>query len=289
MKPNSFEYVRANSLGDALAVLSEHGDEAKILAGGQSLIPTMNMRFAAPEVLVDIDAIPELKDIHVSDGFLRIGAMARHVDVLNSPEVAQHAPIISLAMPLIAHSTIRNRGTFGGSLCNADPASELPACTLALDAVFNIRSAAGSRTVIANEFFLGTYTTCLAENEMLVSVDVPLKKDNTLSFFDEVSRRKGDYAMAGLAAKAELQNDRLANARLVFFGVSEIAVSSPSAESLLNDQDLSDIQVESVYNAIADDITPYDDLTTSGDSKLVIMKTLLKRAIASFIDQGGSQ
>ena len=169
MKSNSFEYIRARSLDEVFAVLGEHGDEAKILAGGQSLIPTMNMRFAAPEFLIDVSAVNELKGIQAMDEGLRIGAMSRHVDVLNSAEVAEHAPLIAKAMPNIAHATIRNRGTFGGSLCHADPASELPACALALNARFNIQSASGSRSVVAGDFFQGTYTTCLADDEILIS------------------------------------------------------------------------------------------------------------------------
>lgn len=285
MKSNSFEYVRANSLDEVLEVLSERGDEAKILAGGQSLIPAMNMRFAAPEVLVDVGAVSDLQGIKVIDGSLRIGAMSRHVDVLHSSEVFAHAPMISDAIPHIAHATIRNRGTFGGSLCNADPASELPACALALNASFNIQSAAGTRVVAARDFVLGTYTTCLAEDEILVSVDIPVTNDNTLWFFGEVSRRKGDYAIAGLAAKTELIDGVLANSRIVFFGVSEVAVSSPSAEMVMNASTLSSLQLESLTGAVADDITPFDDLTTTGASKMAIMKTLVKRAIADFAKQ----
>ena len=285
MKSNSFEYVRALSLDEVFAVLSEHGDGAKILAGGQSLIPTMNMRFAAPDVLVDLANIDDLGKIEVLGDNLRIGAMARHVEVLKSEEVARHAPVISMAMPSIAHAAIRNRGTFGGSLCNADPASELPACALALGASFNIGSTAGYRTVPAEQFFLGTYTTCLADDEVLISVDLPLAGDNTLTFFDEVSRRKGDYAMAGLAAKATAQEGGLKDVRLVYFAVSEKAVSSPSAGTLLSGTPIADIDIEAICQAVGDDIKPFDDLTTSGGSKLAIMKTLTKRAIASFVEQ----
>ena len=286
MKSNSFEYVRALSLDEVFAVLSEHGDDAKILAGGQSLIPTMNMRFAAPDVLIDLANIDDLGKIEVLGDNLRIGAMARHVEVLKSDEVARHAPVISMAMPSIAHAAIRNRGTFGGSLCNADPASELPACALALGASFNIGSAAGYRTVPAEQFFLGTYTTCLADDEVLISVDLPLAGDNTLTFFDEVSRRKGDYAMAGLAAKATAQGGRLKDVRLVFFAVSEKAVSSPSAETLLSGTPIADIDIEAICQAVGEDIKPFDDLTTSGGTKLALMKTLTKRATASFVEQG---
>lgn len=287
MKPNSFDYVRAQSLDEVFAVFGVHGDEARILAGGQSLIPAMNMRFAAPEVLIDVSGIADLQGIEPLDGMLRIGAMSCHVDVLNSSAVAEHAPLIAKAMPNIAHATIRNRGTFGGSLCNADPASELPACVLALDARFNIQSASGSRTVAAGDFFKGTYATCLADDEILVSVDVPSAGPETVTFFDEIVRRKGDYAMAGLAGTAVVLDGKLADARLVFFAVGAVAVSAPSAEQLVCGAPIADIDAEAVCNAVADDIVPFDDLTTSGAAKLVMMKVLTRRALSAFADQGG--
>ena len=286
MKASSFEYVSAGTLAEAFAVLGERGDDARILAGGQSLIPAINMRLATPDILVDVSRIADLQGIRVLDNVLRIGAMVRYAEMYRSPAIAKHAPLIFSAIPNIAHAAIRNRGTFGGSLCNADPASELPACALALDAACNIQSAAGSRTVPAREFFRGIYTTCLGEDEILVSVDVPLATAHTVTFFAEISRRQGDYAMAGLAVKAILQDQHLADARIVFFAVSEMAVSAPSAESLLSGAHLSDIDSEAVCRAIGDDITPVDDLTTSGEAKLAIMKTLTRRALASLAEQG---
>ena len=189
MKPRAFEYVRASSLGEVLATLDIHGDDAKILAGGQSLIAAMNMRFAAPEILIDINDVAELKGISVEGNSLRIGAMNRHVDVLGSADVATYAPLISLAMPNIAHATIRNRGTFGGSLVNADPASELPACTIALGGQFNIQGSGGARIVGAADFFEGTYATQLKENEVLVSVDLPISTPESMPFFEELRMR----------------------------------------------------------------------------------------------------
>lgn len=288
MKANAFEYVRAASLDDALAMLRERRGEAKILAGGQSLIPAMNMRLAMPSVLVDLSRLTCLRGIQFADGVLRIGAMARHVDLLKSPLIAEHAPLITRAMPHVAHPAIRNRGTFGGSLCMADPAAELPACMLALDARLNIQRTSGARTVAAKEFFQGIYTTCLAEDEVLVSVDVPGVVPGTLSFFDEASRRKGDYAMAGLAAKASLQKGRLQDSRLVFFAVSDKAVASPAAEAVLNGASIPAIDADAVCRAIATDIEPLGDLTTSGAAKLAIMQALARRALTSFATQGGS-
>lgn len=282
MKARSFEFIRAASLGDVFAVLDEHDDDAKILAGGQSLVPAMNMRFAAPEVLIDVAGVEELKGITLNGDVITIGAMSRHVDVLNSADVAQHAPLISAAMPNIAHATIRNRGTFGGSLCTADPASELPACALASEAVFNIQSSAGSRSVAAIDFIEGTYATCLQANEVLVSVDVPIAKDTTQIYFDELARRKGDYAMAGIAAQVNIENGCFNDAQLIFFAVSEMAVCAKAASQMLMGCNVKDVHVEALCSALAQDITPFEDLTTSAEAKLHMMKVLISRAVTVF-------
>ncbi|WP_136660677.1 xanthine dehydrogenase family protein subunit M [Nitratireductor sp. XY-223] len=286
MKPTAFEYVRAGSLDEVLTVLEERGDEAKVLAGGQSLIPTMNMRFAAPEVLIDISGVTELRGIEVRDDVLRIGAMCRHVEVLNAPEVAEHAPLIAMAMPNIAHAAIRNRGTFGGSLCHADPAAELPACVLALDARLNIDGKSGPRSISARDFFLGTYMTCLADDEVLISVDVPKVMSENVTFFDEVARRRGDYAMAGLASQATVRSGFITDVRLAFFAVGEVAVRAPHAEQALQGILLQDMDADAICSAIADDISPFDDLTTSGAAKLTMMQVLTRRAVESFAKQG---
>lgn len=284
MKPSSFDYVRAHSLDDVLAAFAAHGDDAKILAGGQSLIPAMNMRLAAPGVLIDVAHVAELRGIDATGGLLRIGAMSRHAEVLSSPVVTQHAPLISKAMPHIAHATIRNRGTFGGSLCTADPASELPACAIATGAAFNILSPSGSRAVAAADFFVGTYATCLAEDELLVAVDVPVATASTLTFFDEMTRRRGDYAMAGLAAQTTLDGGRLRGTKLVFFGIGEKATEAVAAQALIDGKAPADVDAADVAAAIADEIQPFDDLTTSAAAKTVLMKTLARRALAAFAD-----
>ncbi|MEP5699116.1 MAG: xanthine dehydrogenase family protein subunit M [Sneathiella sp.] len=286
MKSTSFEYVRARSIDEVFVFLGKHGDEAKILAGGQSLLPAMNMRLAAPEVLIDVSQIPDLQGIEMLGNRLRIGAMSRHVDVLNSSKVAEHTPLIASATRNVAHPAIRNRGTFGGSLCHADPASELPACALALGASFNIQNRSGSRAVKAKDFFQGTYTTCLEDDEILTSVDVPLAPADTMTFFEEFSRRKGDYAMAGLAARAEIQGQQINDVKLVFFAVSDVATSAQSAEKLLSGALLGTVDTEAICQAVSGDITPFDDLTTSGATKSALMKTLTRRALQAFATQG---
>ncbi|MGD1880688.1 MAG: FAD binding domain-containing protein [Kiloniellaceae bacterium] len=282
MKPRAFEYIKATSLQDVFSVLDRHGDEAKILAGGQSLVPALNMRLAAPEIVVDVNAVEALRGIAVVGDSLRIGAMSRYVEIAASELVARHAPLIASAIPFIAHAAIRNRGTFGGSLCNADPASELPACALALRAVFNLAGSAGERAVAAEDFFLGTYTTALEPTEVLTSVDIPLAMDGTVSYFDEVARRRGDYAMAGLAACAERRGGTLADVRLVFFAVSDMPHLAAGAMAAADGQAVAGLDIEAVCAALGADFTPQEDLTTSAATKLQLMKVLTRRALTAF-------
>lgn len=282
MKPRAFEYVRATSLEDVFHVLDRHGDDAKILAGGQSLVPAMNLRLASPEVVIDVNAVDALRGISVVGDVLRIGAMSRYVEVAASELVARHAPLISRAIPFIAHAAIRNRGTFGGSLCNADPASELPACALAQRAVFNIHSSAGQRSVAAEDFFLGTYTTALEPNEVLLSVDIPLAGPGAVVYFDELARRQGDYAMAGLAACADKSDGLLAGVQLVFFAVADMAMAAPSAMLLVEGKAVDAVDADAVCDALGDSLTPLGDLTTSSSAKAHMMKVLTRRALAAF-------
>jgi carbon-monoxide dehydrogenase medium subunit len=241
----------------------------------------MNMRLASPTVVVDINGIEELKDIRFEAGVLRIGGLARHAQVAASDLIARHAPLIHKAMPEIAHPAVRNRGTFGGSLCHADPASELPACALALRARFNIRSAARARTVDAAEFFKGTYTTCLAANEILVSVDVPAVPAGAKVFFEELVRRKGDYAMVGLAAQAVVGDGRILDPRLVFFAVGDAAIEAKAA-ALIDGRAPGDVDADAVCAALEREIRPFADLTTSAAAKTHMMKVLVRRALRSF-------
>ncbi len=282
LKPHAFDYVRARSLQDVFGVLDTHGDDARILAGGQSLVPAMNMRLAAPQVVVDVNAVEALRGIAVVGDRLRIGAMTRYVEVAASGLVARHAPLIISAIPFIAHAAVRNRGTFGGSLCNADPASELPACALAERAVFNVGSSTGERAVAASDFFLGIYTTALEANEVLLSVDIPLTGPGSRFYFDEVARRQGDYAMAGLAARAEVRGGVLADARLVFFAVSDMPLMVPTTAALLEGRAPGGIDAEAICEALAQNVTPQEDLTTSSATKLHLMKLLTRRALAAF-------
>lgn len=286
MKPHPFDYFKPDTLQEALAILDQADGDARPLAGGQSLLSAMNMRFAAPGRLVDLGAIDGLQGIAIQDGFLRIGALTRQSVLATSPEIARNAPLIAAAMPHVAHAAIRNRGTFGGSLCNADPASELPACVLALNGRFNIEGSGGARQVGADDFFLGTYTTCLEPNELLISVDLPLVAEGHLFFFDELVRRHGDFAMAGLAATASQRSGALADVRLAFFGVAETPVQAPAAAALIEGRAPAAIDLDGVAQALARDITPFDDLTTSAATKRHYMNVLCRRALTQWQEQG---
>ncbi|HEY6240610.1 MAG TPA: xanthine dehydrogenase family protein subunit M, partial [Burkholderiales bacterium] len=221
MKAPRFAYARPASVAEALALLDKHKDDARVLAGGQSLVPMMNFRVAAPKVLVDINRIAGLSGIEVTKNHLRIGALTRHVEMERSADIARHLPLIASAMPHIAHPAIRNRGTFGGSCALADPAAELPACALALEATFVVAGKKGERRILAEEFFKGLYATALKSGELLVAAEFPLPKPGYVSAFGELARRHGDYAMVGVAAHGSTQGKKFSDMRVVFFGVGD--------------------------------------------------------------------
>ena len=233
MKPAPFAYFRAQTLDDVFEVLADRGDGARILAGGQSLMATLNMRLSAPDVLVDIGRVEGLAGIEDAGDSLRIGAMTRHVDVESSALIATHAPLIASAMPHVAHPAVRNRGTFGGSIAFADPAAELPACAVALEAKMRIAGRNGARTVDADAFFGGLYETAIGPGEILVSVEVPRIATGWQSGFQEFARRHGDYAIVGLAAHVQVEGGRFGRGRLVFFGAGDRPVSAVRAAALL--------------------------------------------------------
>ena len=213
LKPAAFAYAKARSLDDAIRLLGAHKGEAKLLAGGQSLIATLNMRLSSPSLLVDINGVAGLDGIAVKNGMVEIGAMTRHVALERSSDIAKHAPLIALAMPHIAHPAIRNRGTIGGSLAYADPAAELPACLVALDGEIDIAGPGGKRSVKAGDFFKGLFETALGPHDVLSAVRFPAASAETRVGFAELARRHGDYAMVGLAAAAKASGKGLSDVR----------------------------------------------------------------------------
>jgi aerobic carbon-monoxide dehydrogenase medium subunit len=233
MKPARFEYRRPDTLPAALDLLQRHGAEAAVLAGGQSLMPMLNLRMARPSVLIDIGHIPDLDRITAGEGAVIIGARARHVDVLRAALVRQHAPLLPQALRHVAHPAIRNRGTFGGSLALADPAAELPACAVCLGADISLTSARGTRHVPADDFFTGLYGTRREADELLLEVRIPSALPGWRFDFDEVTRRHGDFAMAGLAFAARMAGGRIEECRIVFCGVEAAPRRQASAEACL--------------------------------------------------------
>src|SRR5580693_6653495 len=233
MKASAFSYARATSVSNALELLAKHGDRAKLLSGGQSLMPAMNLRLISPELIVDISEIGELRGIAVDGGVVAIGALTRHVDLLRSPDIAVHAPLLAEAVAHVAHPAIRNRGTIGGSLAHADPAAELPACMLAFDAAIVVRGSRGERRIAAADFFTGIFETALAVDELLVAIEVPIARKNSAHFFHEFARRHGDYAMAGLAAQAVVESGLFTELRLACFALGDRPVLANAAGKLV--------------------------------------------------------
>ncbi len=288
MKFPDFKYAKATSLAHALALLEEHEDQARLLAGGQSLLASLSLRLSNPELLIDINDIEGLSGITKVGKTLEFGALTRHVDVLESDLVKEFAPLLSKAMPYVAHVAVRNRGTIGGSLSLADPAAELPAITTALDASFELASTTGARTVKAREFFLGLFETAKLETEMLTKVVIPIPAKNRLVSFSEVSRRKGDFAIAGAAVTASVKKSlisrkpRLEDFEITFFGVEDRPVMAPVAASHLSAES-SDIS--SACDALDNEVKPSGDLESRADTKSHLIKVLLRRAVVELHDE----
>jgi carbon-monoxide dehydrogenase medium subunit len=270
LKPAPFAYAKARSVAHAIELLAD--DDARLLAGGQSLIATLNMRLSEPALLVDINGIGGLDRISLKNAHVEIGALARYAQAERSAEIAQAAPLIALALPHIGHPAIRNRGTVGGSLAFADPAAELPACVVALGGEIEIVRPQGQLTVKADDFFKGLFETALTPRDVLTTIRVPAAGADTRVGFAEFARRHGDYAMVGLAACARADGKQLSNLRLVYFGVGATPVRARRAEPALADGD-----VEAAVNALADDLEPADDVQASGAVKAHLAGVLLRR------------
>jgi CO/xanthine dehydrogenase FAD-binding subunit len=282
MKPAPFKYYAPTTVEEALALLAEHGYEAKVLAGGQSLIPTMNFRLAQPSVLIDLNRVSDLFYINPDDktGGLRIGAMTRESQVEHSLLVIERAPLITEAMPHIAHEQIRHRGTFGGCMAHADPSAELPALAVALKVDMRVRNQSGERWVPAEEFFLALFTTVLMPDELLVEVAVPPMAPRTGWSFMEVARRHGDYALAGIAATLTLdENNRCTDARLVYVSMGERPENVQAATDLLIDQEFTPEAVEAAAETAATSVEPVADIHASVPYRRHLAKVLTKRAL----------
>ncbi|MEK9901171.1 MAG: xanthine dehydrogenase family protein subunit M [Rhodospirillaceae bacterium] len=282
MKPAPFAYVRAESLDQVFDLLDEHGDDARILAGGQSLMATLNMRLSAPEVLIDINRIDGLSDITRDGDTLRVGALARHSQVLASGDVAAMAPLVAQAMPHVAHQAIRNRGTFGGSIAFADPAAELPAVSRAIGARMILQSRSGTRTVDANDFYLGLFETAMEPGELLVAVEIPKIADDERTAFMELARRSGDYAIVGIGVQGRIDGGNFADMRLVFLGAGDRPILASAASDALNGNPHNDNTVAAAQSALYADLDPMADLNGPPEMKMHLARVLTKRALNAF-------
>ena len=282
MKASAFSYARATSVGNALDLLAAHGDKAKVLSGGQSLMPAMNLRLIAPELIVDIGEIAELRGIAVRGDVLSIGALTRHADLLKSPEIATHAPLLTEAITHIAHPAIRNRGTIGGSLAHADPASELPACMVALNATIVVRGRSGEQRIAAADFFKGIYETALSAQELLTAVALPVARKNSAHFFFEFARRHGDYAIAGLAAQSIIAGDRFAELRMAFFAVGDRPVLAKAATKLLNVV-VTPAALSGASAELGDELDPQEDQQASASMRRHLAKVLMARCVSALL------
>jgi carbon-monoxide dehydrogenase medium subunit len=280
VKPSSFAYAKTRSLDETIGLLEQHRDEARIIAGGQSLMALLNLRLSAPKLLVDINGIAGLDGIALDGGDLKIGALVRHSAAQKSPLVARHAPLLALALPHVAHPAIRNRGTVGGSIALADPAAELPACLLALGGAVEIAGPGGMRTVAADDFFQGLYQTALGPDEVLTAIRLPAAGETTRVAFAELARRHGDFALLGLAASARAEGDRLEDLRLAFLSVALTPVRARRAETVLNGQRLGSLPVDEAVAALADDLDPDGDIHASREMKMHLAGVLLRRVAA---------
>lgn len=286
MKPPPFDYVAPGSLDEALDRLSE-GAEAKLLAGGQSLIPLLNFRLAQPALLIDLNGLSDLEFVRTSeDGALRLGALTRQRALERDPAIARAAPLLAEIAPWIAHPQIRNRGTVGGSLAHADPAAELPALAVALDARFRLVSQRGERWVAADDFYVGLFTTELAIDEVLTEIEVPASPPGTGWAFREQARRLGDYAQVGLAAGLTLDPQGICRrARLVYLSVGDRPMVASAAASVLEGERPSETLFAEAAETAAGEIDPTDDIHASTEFKRHLARVLARRALAEAADR----
>jgi CO/xanthine dehydrogenase FAD-binding subunit len=279
MKPAAFDYIAVDTVDAALAALATAGDDAKIIAGGQSLVPMLNFRLLRPSVLIDINRIGALAFIEETDTHVRVGALTRHHQLETSPIVARHFPILSYAMTYVAHLAIRNRGTIGGSLSHADPAAELPMMTLLLDGELHIASASGHRIAPARDFFRDALTVDLDNGELVTEIKLPKLPPQTGWGFEEVSRRHGDFALAAVGATLHVSDGAIDEARIALTGVGPTAVRVADAESALLGNTITANSIGRAVDAVREAIAPETDLHASADYRRHIAGVLTARAL----------
>lgn len=282
MKAPPFAYARATSVDHALDILSMHGEKAKLLSGGQSLLPAMNLRLISPDIVIDIGDLTALRGISIQGNLLSIGALTRHVELLESPQIARLAPLLAEAARHVAHPAIRNRGTIGGSLAHADPAAELPACMIALDAAIVVRGRGGERRIAATDFFHGIFATVLSAEELVVAVELPIGRGPSVHFFHEFVRRHGDYALAGVAAQATREGRVLSDLRMAFFGIADKPILANSATGLIN-VTIRPAAISDAAEAFGNEFDPSEDQQASADLRRHLAKVLFRRCAAALL------
>jgi aerobic carbon-monoxide dehydrogenase medium subunit len=283
VKSAAFEYQRATSVPHAIALLAKHGDDAKLIAGGQTLMATLNMRLSSPALLIDISRLAELRAITLTDTALRIGALATHRDIERSALVASHAPLLTHAAPHIAHIAIRNVGTLGGSLAFADPAAEWPVCAVALDATIVVAGAAGERRITARAFFTDLYETQLAAGEIIIACEFPRQAAGTRNVFLELARRHGDYAIVGVAAVGRVSGDTISALQLSFLGMGPTPVLAQRAAAAIVGKPLTDATLKTMNEALATELNPTADLYSQTATKHHLARVLTARALRQLI------
>jgi len=279
MKPPPFAYLRCTTIDEALGALAAHGEDCKVLAGGQSLVPLMNLRMTAPERLVDINRLTMLDYIHLEDEALCLGALTRHSTLRDSSLVAEHCPLMRSAYQYVAHKPVRNRGTIGGNLSHAYPASEMPAVVLAAAATMLVRSTTGERTIAAEDFFVGMMETALEPDELLVEIRVPVRPPDQGWSFLEVSPRKGDFALVGVGVTLEIKGGVCAMARIVYCGIGDRARRVPEAEQSLLGSKPDEALFRAAAEIASDLIEPETDYHADAAYRHDLMRTLTRRAL----------
>lgn len=281
MKAAAFDYIKAGSIEQVIDLLGHHGDDARVLAGGQTLMATLNMRLSEPALVIDITGLTALRGIELRGEVLRIGALATHTQIEQSELVARHAPLLTEAAPHIAHRAIRNSGTWGGSIAYADPAAEWPACLLALGGTVIVQGPDGERRIAADDFFTGLYTTALRTEEIITASELPIATAGQYQGMSQLARRHGDYAIVGLAASAQRQGGVLRAPRLAFMGVGTTPWRARQAEAVLDGQTPDEATVARAVAALREEIDPLPDLTNTPDTKRHLAGVLLQRLLAS--------
>ncbi|HEX3442943.1 MAG TPA: xanthine dehydrogenase family protein subunit M [Pseudolabrys sp.] len=280
MKPASFEYTRPDSLDDAIALLAEHDGDAKVIAGGQSLMPMMNFRLASPRMLVDIGRIADLNRIVIASDGVRLGALVRWRDIERHPTLRTSHPLLAAAIDHVAHYQIRNRGTVGGSIAHADPAAEMPGVAVACDAEIIVAGSAGQRTIAAADFFTGALTTILQPDEIIIEVRLPAWPAGRRAAFEEFSRRKGDFALAGVAAFYDLDREgRVVDPHLAAIGVASFPVRLKAAEAALAGRPIDAIAIQTAAVVADEGLDISEDIHAPADYRRALLKVLLERAL----------